>query len=290
MQFTDSHCHLDDKVFQDQLPKLLAQCQRLNINRIVVPSISPKNFNAVLDLAKRFHGKNLSDVNKNPINIYPCLGIHPWFLQHLGDTHLTQLSTLVDKSRSDIIAIGEIGLDGAIAKKAEEHGQTIEENWTHQQHFFDYQLNLAKQHYLPVIVHHRQSHDKIMPLLKRYKLERAGIIHGFSGSYQQATNYIDLGFKLGVGSTITYSRAKKTINAIKRLPLDSLVLETDAPSMPLSKEVLDNNEVAGSELEKTFNSPVNLIKIFEVLAAIRTEKKDELASQLEHNIEQLFFT
>jgi len=67
-------------------------------------------------------------------------------------------------------------------------------------------------------------------------------------------------------------------------------LETDAPSMPLSKEVLDNNEVAGSELEKTFNSPVNLIKIFEVLAAIRTEKKDELASQLEHNIEQLFFT
>ena len=91
------------------------------------------------------------------------------------------------------------------------YGQTVEENWRHQQHFFDYQLNLAKQDNLPVIVHHRQSHDKIVPLLKRYQLSRSGIIHGFSGSYQQAAQYLDLGFKLGVGSTITYSRAKKLL-------------------------------------------------------------------------------
>jgi TatD DNase family protein len=295
MQFTDSHCHLDDIAFSEQLPALLAQCQQLAINRIIVPSIAPDNFNQVLSLAKKHHD--------NPINIYPCLGIHPWFLQALNDSHLKQLSESVNKSRNDIVAIGEIGLDGAIAKNAETHGQTPEDNWSHQKHFFDFQLNLAKQQNLPVIVHHRQSHDKIMPFLKRYKLDRAGIIHGFSGSYQQAKAYIDLGFKLGVGSTITYSRAKKTINTFKRLPLDSLVLETDAPSMPLSREVtgkevltanLDNKpaekgSTVNSLANSPVNSPVNIIKIFEVLATIRPEKSDEIAHQLERNVDQLFF-
>ena len=201
MQFTDSHCHLDDKAFKEYLPTLLTQCAELDINRIIVPSIAPDNFNQVLSLAKRHHD--------TPIKIYPCLGIHPWFLQKLNDSHLEQLSAIVVKSRDEIIAIGEIGIDGAIAKQAVNHGQTPEDNLHHQQHFFDFQLSLAKQQNLPVIIHHRQSHDKIMPLLKRYQLARTGIIHGFSGSYQQAKGYIDLGFKLGVGSTITYSRAKK---------------------------------------------------------------------------------
>jgi TatD DNase family protein len=312
MQFTDSHCHLDDIAFSEQLSALLEQCQQLAINRIIVPSIAPDNFSQVLNLAKRCPddlGNNLSNnTNTNLIKIYPCLGIHPWFLQTLNDSHLEQLSKLVIKSRQEIIAVGEIGIDGAIAKQAVNHGQTPEDNLHHQQHFFDFQLNLAKQQNLPVIIHHRQSHDKIMPFLKRYQLARAGIIHGFSGSYQQAKGYIDLGFKLGVGSTITYSRAKKTINTLKRLPLESLVLETDAPSMPLSREVTDKEEPTNNENTKDeklevhtsssanppakspANSPVNLIKIFEVLSTIRPESSEEIASQLEHNIEQIFFT
>jgi TatD DNase family protein len=292
MQFTDSHCHLDDIIFSEQLAALLAQCRQLAINRIIVPSIAPDNFNQVLILAKKYHD--------NPIKIYPCLGIHPWFLKALNDSHLKQLSEIVNKSRNDIVAIGEIGLDGTIANNAETYGQTSADNWHHQQHFFDFQLNLAKEQNLPVIVHHRQSHDKIMPFLKRYKLNRAGIIHGFTGSYQQAKGYIDLGFRLGVGSTITYSRAKKTINTIKRLPLGSLVLETDAPSMPLSKEVTGKEIVTtnldqepaknGMTLHSLTNSPINLIKIFEVLATIHPEKPDKIAHQLERNIEQVFFT
>ncbi len=312
MQFTDSHCHLDDIAFSEQLPALLERCQQLAINRIIVPSIAPDNFSQVLKLAKLCAddlGKNLSNsTNFNPIKIYPCLGIHPWFLQTLNDSHLEQLSELVIKSRNEIIAVGEIGIDGAIAKQAVNHGQTPEDNLHHQQHFFDFQLNLAKQQNLPVIIHHRQSHDKIMPFLTRYQLAKTGIIHGFSGSYQQAKGYIDLGFKLGVGSTITYSRAKKTINTLKRLPLESLVLETDAPSMPLSREVkgegiVTNNENTRHEKLEVLtsssanlpanspaNSPVNLINIFEVLSTIRSESPEEIAVQLEDNIEQIFFT
>ncbi|KGJ87172.1 TatD-related deoxyribonuclease [Colwellia psychrerythraea] len=299
MQFTDSHCHLDDEAFKENLPALLAQCAKLNISRIIVPSIAPDNFSKVLNLAKHTPDDFNHITNNNPIKVYPCLGIHPWFLQELNDSHLAQLSKLVAKSRNEIIAVGEIGIDGAIAKQAINHGQTPEDNLHHQQYFFDFQLNLAKQQNLPVIIHHRQSHDKIMPFLRRYQLARSGIIHGFSGSYQQAMAYIDLGFKLGVGSTITYSRAKKTINTFKRLPLDSLVLETDAPSMPLSrevigKEVLTNSEKNGQEsielkADSPANSPVNLIKIFEVLSIIRPERPAEIANQLEQNIEQIFF-
>ncbi|MEY8199536.1 MAG: TatD family hydrolase, partial [Colwellia sp.] len=108
MQFTDSHCHLDDAVFNEQLPALLAQCQQLAINRIIVPSIAPENFTQVLKLAKRYS----DHLSNNPIKIYPCLGIHPWFLQALDDSHLKKLSDSVTQARNEIIAIGEIGIDG----------------------------------------------------------------------------------------------------------------------------------------------------------------------------------
>ncbi len=279
MQFTDSHCHLDNKAFNEQLPALLAQCAKLAINRIVIPAISPSNFDNVLTLAEQYHNK--------PIRVYPCLGIHPWFLAGLNDTHLEQLSVKVSQNRDNIIAIGETGIDGANIKRSDDP----EKELAQQLHFFDYQLNLAKQQSLPVIVHHRQSHQYIVPLLRQYKLAQAGIIHGFSGSYQQAKDYLDLGFKLGIGSTITYSRAKKTINAIKRLPLESLVLETDAPSMPLSLEVMGSEVIAKEVLTPPpSNCPVNLIKIFEVLTMIRAEGVEQIASQLETNIEQVFFS
>jgi len=272
MQFTDSHCHLDDITFSEQLQSLLKQCQQLAIHRIIIPSINPSNFDKVIQLCKTY--------NQHPIKLHPCLGIHPWFLDKLDEQHLDLLSEKVKQEQKYIIAIGEIGIDGAIIKRSMFPEKELEK----QQYFFDFQLTLAKSQNLPVIVHHRQSHDKIMPFLKKYQLEKAGIIHGFSGSYQQAKSYLDLGFKLGIGSTITFSRAQKTINTIKRLPLTSLVLETDAPSMPLSKEVFDE----GSKQQHT-NSPVNLIKIFTMLATIRAESANEIATQIEKNIEQLFY-
>lgn len=275
MQFTDSHCHLDNIAFSEQLPALLTQCAKLAINRIIIPAISPDNFDNVLALAEQYHNM--------PIRLHSCLGIHPWFLEGLNDTHLAQLSTKVSQEKNNIIAIGEIGIDGANIKRSAEP----EKELSKQQHFFDFQLNIAKQQNLPVIIHHRQSHHYIVPLLKQYKLTRSGIIHGFSGSFQQAKDYLDLGFKLGIGSTITYSRAKKTINTLKRLPLESLVLETDAPSMPLSKEILTQAEIEAQE--EMANSPINLLKIFELLTTIRKESAEEIATQLEYNIEQTFF-
>lgn len=282
MNFTDSHCHLDFPEFENNLPSLLAQCYQLNIKRIIVPAVAPDNWSKVIKLAKDCIKKGVNDsTNNNALNtqvkIHSCLGIHPWFLEQLNDSHLNALFDQVVQNKQLIVAIGEAGIDGTIAKQAD----NFDLNLAKQQHFFDAQLALAKQQQLPIIVHHRQSHQYIIPLLKQYQLSHGGIIHAFSGSYQQAKNYIDLGFKLGIGGTITYPRAKKTINAIKRLPLTSLVLETDAPAMPL------NDEYTG--VHEQVNSPCNIIKVFTALTAIRAETGKVIAEQIEENITQLFF-
>jgi len=259
MQFSDSHCHLDFAEFKPDLQQLLTQCSQQAIHRCVIPSIAPNNWQTVLNLVQQ---------PDNPVQLFAALGIHPWFLNDLNNSHLNDLSSQVKQHKQHIIAIGEAGIDGKIAEQFN--------NFDKQMHFFEQQLILAQDEQLPIIIHHRRSHQHIVPLLKQHNVDKTGVIHAFSGSYQQATQYIDLGYKLGVGGTITYPRAKKTINAIKRLPLTSLVLETDAPAMPL----------AGYQDQR--NSPLQITEIFKTLATIRTENEQQLAKQLELNIEDLF--
>jgi TatD DNase family protein len=267
MKFTDSHCHLDFKEFSLERSSspvsILTQCADRDIHQIIVPAINPDNWQDVLALS-----------NTNPIasqsgcKVYAALGIHPWFLKGLQQEHLDSLDQIVSKNKTNIIAIGETGLDGVIAKQMD--------NMAQQCLFFEFQLQLAKKYKLPVIVHHRRTHNETITILKQVKVQQGGIIHAFSGSYQQACQYIDLGFKLGIGGTITYPRAEKTIKAIKRLPLSSLVLETDAPAMPLY----------GFQGES--NSPLRIINVFERLVELREESKEEIAEKIEQNISEAF--
>ena len=263
MKFTDSHCHLDFNEFSDRLPQLLNQCAQNNIHQIIVPSISPENWSTVMKLAL---AKN--DLTQALCKIYPCLGTHPWYLKQLDNNDLTALTKKIAQHRANIIAIGETGIDMPIAKKYN--------NLAQQQTFFQRHLQLAQQYQLPVIIHDRQAHHQIVPLLKKIQLTSKGVIHAFSGSYQQAKAYLDLGFYLGVGGTITYPRAKKTIATIKRVPLDRLILETDAPSMPLFGH-------QGQD-----NSPLKLIDVFDTLVQIREESAEQIAQQIENNINTLF--
>ena len=166
-----------------------------------------------------------------------------------------------------IFAIGETGIDGVIAKKYDNLPQQIE--------FFDFQLHLAKQYNLPLVVHHQGSHQQIIALIKQHRPNNAGIIHAFSGSYQQAKSYLDLGFKLGIGGTCTYPRAKKTIATIQRLPINSFVLETDAPAMPLYMQ------------QGKINKPTNILTIFNRLCELRNESRQAIAEAIDKNIRQL---
>ena len=289
MKFTDSHCHLDFIEFNTHFSTLLHQCAANNITRIIVPAVNPEHWQRVLSLPEKA-------VNTS-VKISCCLGIHPWFLipeDNLSSKKLLlkkspsknlslifneqRLKQAIAKNTNNLVGIGECGIDVFKAKKNTNNEQALAENISLQQNFFDMQLRIAAENDLPVIVHHCQSHHLILPLLKRHKLAKAGVIHAFSGSYQQAKDYVDLGFKLGIGGTITYPRAKKTINTIKRLPLTSLLLETDAPAMP------------PFGLQGTINSPVNLINVFQALIEIRPESAEVVVMQLEKNVDHVFFS
>lgn len=260
MKFTDSHCHLDFDVFDSNRHTLIKKCQSIGINRIIVPAADPRNWKKILELDK---------AKLEPqIFIHPCLGIHPWFVESLNAFYLDDLSALVKLHSNHLAAIGETGIDGVIAKKYN--------NLPKQITFFEFQLHLANTYKLPIIVHHQRSHNDIIQIIKKIKLVKPGVIHAFSGSYQQATTYLDLGFKLGIGGTITYPRATKTIDTIKRLPIDSFVLETDAPAMPLFKQ---QGEV---------NNPTNIIKIFSRLCELRTEPSNTIGRAIEKNVEIIF--
>ncbi len=109
----------------------------------------------------------------------------------------------------------------------------IDVDQARQEAFFEPQLLLAKQLGLPLVLHSRKAHNRLLQLIKQHSFTNGGILHGYSGSYQQAKQFVDMGFYIGVGGVITYPRANKTRQAIASLPIDSLVLETDAPDMPL---------------------------------------------------------
>lgn len=258
-RFTDSHCHIDFSEFDENREHLLAQCYSANITKIIVPAVSPFTWQSLLNIAQN---------NQSNCQLLPCLGIHPWYLNDLNNSHLSQLETAIAQNKQQLIAIGETGLDGVIAKE--------QNNLTQQQDFFEFHIQMANHYSLPLIVHHRRTHQEILQQLKATPVKNHGIIHAFSGSYQQGKAYIDLGFKLGIGGTITYPRAEKTIKAVKRFPIEALVLETDAPAMPLFG------------MQGQANSPLNLSVIFERLVEVRTESKEELAEAIEKNIEQVF--
>ncbi|WP_448247081.1 TatD family hydrolase [Thalassotalea agariperforans] len=260
MKFTDSHCHLDFPELSENLADVISQCAADNIHKIIIPSVSPDNWQQVLNLTKQHHHKNC--------RLFACLGIHPWYLNKLTSKDLNKLEIAVKSQPQDIIAIGETGIDGKIAEQ--------ENNLTKQLAFFEFHLQLAKSSNKPIIIHHRKSHQHIVPLLKKITVDKTGVIHAFSGSYQQAKDYLDLGYKLGIGGTITYPRAEKTLKTVKKLPLDAMVLETDAPAMPLY----------GNQGQA--NSPLRLLDVFNRLCQLRSESPAVIAEQLELNVKTVF--
>ncbi|MDH5377867.1 MAG: TatD family hydrolase, partial [Gammaproteobacteria bacterium] len=144
-----------------------------------------------------------------------------------------------------------------------------------QQDYFERQLAMAKAADMPVVIHARKSHDDIITLLEKLRVP-CGTIHAFNGSLQQAQKYIDLGFKLGFGGTLTFERSSKIRALAKALPLDSIVLETDAPDMTVSQHQGERN------------SPEYLPYCFQALSEIRDESPEEIATQLFKNSCEVF--
>ncbi len=254
MRLFDTHCHFDFDEFAHSFSDELEQAQSAHVKRILIPSIGKTNWLRVKSLAEQ-----------HPSNIFYALGFHPYFLSSFAETQLSELESLLSHSDAACVAIGECGLDGM-----------IDVDSGLQERVFEAQLLLAGQAKLPVILHSRKTHNRLLQIIKQHRFNQGGVLHAFSGSEQQAKQFIDSGFKIGVGGAITYPRANKTRQAIAALPLESLVLETDAPDMPICGQ------------QGQTNHPKYLEKILDELAEIRGDDKVELAKQLWKNSLSLF--
>lgn len=242
MQLIDTHCHLDFPQFDNIRASIIDAAASVGVSGIIVPGVTAKEWRRLLTI-----------VASRP-SLHAALGLHPCFLSHHSDNDLSLLEREV--AREDVCAIGEIGLDFFIQNP----------NVDMQLFFLQKQLALALAFDLPVLLHVRKAHDQMLKELRRIKLPKGGVVHAFSGSEQQARQYLSLGFRLGVGGTVTYERAKKLRKIVSTLPLESFVLETDAPDMPLSSY---RDEV---------NQPARVLEVASCIASIKACSVEEVAA------------
>ncbi|MBC6905404.1 TatD family deoxyribonuclease [Saccharophagus sp. K07] len=255
LEFFDTHCHFDFEDFDSDRDEIWAECQNRGIHHMLVPGVQPEQWPRMRDLCAANRG------------IYFAAGLHPCWLESPQDQNLSQLQqALRDIAAIEhCIAIGECGLD-----------QYIDGDETLQEAVLCAQLEMAQELEKPVILHCRRAHNLLLRCLKQFPLKRGGILHAYSGSQEQAEQYWKMGFFLGIGGTITYERANKTRTAVKHLPLNALVLETDAPDMPLF----------GQQGER--NSPLNVLEVAKTLAELRGDSLANIATQTTQNAKQLF--
>ena len=234
----DTHCHLDASEFDADRDAVISAAIENDVQMMVIPAVESANFSQVIRLAE------------TQTHCAYALGIHPMYVPQAQPADLATLEATIHQQINlgfPPMAIGEIGLDFFV----EGYDKAL------QAFYFVEQLKLAKKFDLPVILHVRRAIDEILKYLRLYKV-RGGIAHAFNGSYQQAEQFIELGFKLGFGGAMTYPRALKIRELASRLPIEAIVLETDAPDIP-------------PEWIKTGgrNSPSQLKKINESLADLR---------------------
>ena len=205
----DSHCHLDALEFSDEQDAIIKNALHHGVEKIIIPAVNRKSFDDVIELRKKFP------------NCFYALGFHPMYIHDMKDGDMDTLKSYL--KTYEPVAVGEIGLDFFVTK----------DNKTIQEEIFVAQLKLANAFDLPVIMHVRHAIDDVLKNLRRYPV-KGGIAHAFNGSMQQAEAFIEMGFKLGFGGAMTYPRATHIQTLAKSLPIESIVLETDAPDIPPS--------------------------------------------------------
>ena len=249
--WVDTHCHLDAPEFANDLPTVIQAAVNNNVQAILLPAVKASDCKQVRELVHQY-GQQI------PGLVY-TLGIHPLYTNQAQEDDIALLEQEIRQAISDprFVGVGEIGLDYFV-EGLDPHKQ---------EYFFHAQLDLAQQYQLPVILHVRRSQDVILRALRRRTI-KSGIAHAFNGSFQQAEQFIELGFKLGFGGAATYERALQIRRLLIELPLDSIVTETDAPDIPPAW--LNAEGIA-------FNQPAFLPRIAKELAAIRGISDGEFA-------------
>ena len=258
-QWIDTHCHLDAREFDADRAAVVARADAAGVTMQVIPAVGVFNFDTVRNLAHQ-HG------------LAYALGIHPLCVGAAPDEDLDRLEQALQAHKDDprLVAIGEIGVDlfvpGLIAIRPR------------QEHFYREQLKLARRFGLPVLTHVRRSSDAVLAGLRRIEVP-GGIAHAFNGSDQQAGHFVDRGFRLGFGGSVTFETAQQIRRIAASVPASALVLETDSPDIPphwLYRTAAER-ESRSPALPQARNEPAEVARIAESLAALRGMSLAELA-------------
>ena len=251
VSLVDTHCHLDADEFDPDRDAVVARARDAGVHAQVVPATHAVAW------------PRLRDVCAAGAGLYPAYGLHPTFLEHHQPPQLRELGDWLERERP--VAVGECGLDYWV--------EGLDRDL--QQDFFDGQLELAREHDLPVIVHARRAVDAVIASIRRVGGLR-GVVHSFSGSPQQAGQLWDLGFLVGIGGPVTYERARRLRRLVADMPLEHLLLETDAPDQP------DANNRGGR------NEPALLVRVLDAIAGLRGQDREEIAAATTANARRLF--
>jgi TatD DNase family protein len=246
----DSHCHLDADEFDADRDAVLARACNAGVLRQIVPAVTAASW------------PKLREVCSVP-GLFPAYGLHPMYLHEHQPQHLRDLREWIERERP--VAVGECGLDFFV--------EGLDAQAQHA--CFEGQLRLAKEFNLPVIIHARRAVDAVIATLRRVGPLR-GVVHSYSGSGEQARQLFKHGFLLGIGGPATYQRAQRLRQLIAAMPLEFLLLETDAPDQP-------DAQIRGQR-----NEPARLSFICKTIAALRGIDPDELSGITSENAMRLF--
>lgn len=250
-KLVDSHVHLDDDAFAHDRDAVLERARQAGVEAMVIPAVDTGSWPRIKALCA------------GHVELHPAYGLHPGFLAHHAPADVDALSSWLNESHP--VAVGEIGLDF--------HLEALDRNL--QRDYFVRQLQLAREHDLPVIVHARGALEEVTLTLRRCGGLR-GVVHSFSGSEQQARQLWELGFHLGIGGPVTHERAQRLRRIVTRMPIECLLLESDAPDQPDAAHRGQRNE------------PARIAGVLECIAALRGEPAVDIASATSANARRLF--
>lgn len=247
----DTHSHIDVDAFDPDRADVIERSRAAGVGRQVVPAIEAAGWARLRDVCTRFEG------------LHAAYGLHPVYLERHAPSHVSDLRGWIERERP--VAVGECGLDHFVEglDRARQHA------------LFDAHLRLARDFDLPVIVHARRAVDEVIAAIRRIGGVR-GVVHSFSGSRQQAETLWRHGFLVGLGGPVTYERANRLRTLAATMPIEFLLLETDAPDQP------------GSARRGYRNEPAFLPDVVATIARLRGVGEDEIAKATTANAERLF--
>lgn len=247
----DSHCHLDAPEFDTDRDAVLARARAAGVADQLVPAVDFASWPALADLCAAEPG------------LHPAYGLHPMYLDRHLDTHLEALPDWLQ--RHGAVAVGECGLDFFVEGLDPDR----------QRHVFRRQLEIARDLDLPVVLHARRAVEETIATIRRVGGLR-GVVHSWPGSEEQARQLYALGFSLGIGGPVTFERANRLRKLVARMPIDHLLLETDAPDQPDASRRGQRNE------------PAFLCDVLREVAGLRGESEERVAEATSRNAKRLF--